>query len=452
MLTDLVMPQMGESVAEGTVTKWYVKAGDAVQKDQTVLSISTDKVDAEIPAPAAGVLTEVLVGEGTKVSIGTVLARIDSDTSAGAAKVSAPAPAVAPATPVEPPTQTAPTIVAAPPPPPPPVTAPRPAPAAASAGDDRRGFYSPLVLSIARTEGVSMDELAGIRGSGTGGRVQKKDILAYVESRKAGGATPAPAAVSAAPAAPVQVAAQPLAPAAAPPVGGADVEVVAMDTMRRAISEHMVRSVHTSPHVTSLHEVDMTRIARFREKVKAQFQAREGFNLTFTPFFVAAAARALRSFPAVNASIDGTNVLLKRRVNIGVAVALEGQGLIVPVVKSADTMNLVGLARALNDLVARARTRKLAPDDVAGGTFTITNLGSAGSLTGTPIINQPQVAIMGVGAIKKRPVVIDDAIAIREMMFLSMSYDHRWVDGMLAGRFLSAVTEHLEQMELEGHF
>ncbi|MBI4868946.1 MAG: 2-oxo acid dehydrogenase subunit E2 [Candidatus Wallbacteria bacterium] len=452
MLTDLVMPQMGESVAEGTVTKWYVKAGDAVQKDQTVLSISTDKVDAEIPAPAAGVLTEVLVGEGTKVNIGTVLARIDSDASAGAARVAAPAPAAAVAAPVETPAQAAAAIVAASPAPPPPVAAPRAAPAAAPAGDDRRGFYSPLVLSIARTEGVSMDELASIRGSGTGGRVQKKDILAYVESRKAGGTAPAPAAGSAASATATPAAPQPLAPAPAPTVHGSDVEVVAMDTMRRAISEHMVRSVHTSPHVTSLHEVDMTRIARFREKAKAQFQAREGFNLTFTPFFVAAAARALRSFPAVNASIDGTNVLLKRRINIGVAVALEGQGLIVPVVKSADTMNLVGLARALNDLVARARTRKLAPDDVAGGTFTITNLGSAGSLTGTPIINQPQVAIMGVGAIKKRPVVIDDAIAIREMMFLSMSYDHRWVDGMLAGRFLSAVTEQLEQMELEGHF
>ncbi|MBI3890841.1 MAG: 2-oxo acid dehydrogenase subunit E2 [Candidatus Wallbacteria bacterium] len=445
MITDLVMPQMGESVAEGTVTKWYVKAGEAVQKDQTVLSISTDKVDAEIPAPVAGVVSEILIGEGSKVNIGTVLARIDSEASPGAAAPkpaakAVPAPAATPAeAPPSPAPAPAPAVVSKPAAP-----APPSAPATRAASGERRGFYSPLVLSIARVENLTMEELASIAGSGTGGRVQKKDVLAFVEARKAG-TSRAPAAPQ-----PQSSADSASAPASAPVAAGPDVEIQAMDGMRRAIAEHMVRSVHTSPHVTSLHEVDMTRIARFREKMKAQFQAREGYNLTFTPFFVAAAARALRSFPAVNASIEGTNILLRKRINIGVAVALEGQGLIVPVVKSADTMNLVGLARAVNDLVTRSRARKLVPDDVAGGTFTITNLGSAGSLTGTPIINQPQVAIMGVGAIKKRPVVIDDAIAIREMMFLSMSYDHRWVDGMLAGRFLSAVTENLEKMELEG--
>jgi 2-oxoglutarate dehydrogenase E2 component (dihydrolipoamide succinyltransferase) len=454
MKTELVMPQMGESVAEGTVSKWYIKLGEAVQKDQTVLSISTDKVDAEIPAPAAGVLAEVLVQEGEKVSIGTVLARIDSEATAGA---SAPVETAAPAVAEPPPAQAvgaavpqaAPMPAAPEPPRAPAPTGPAQAPARqATAQGDRSGFYSPLVLSIARVENVTPQELATISGSGAGGRVQKKDLLAFVESRRGGpaptvAALPAPAPVSPRPSSPAQ------APAAGVPAG-ADVEVVQMDSMRRAIAEHMVRSVQTSPHVTSLHEVDMTRIARFLQQAGQRFEAREGFKLTYTPFFVQAAARALRAHPKVNASVEGTTVHLKRRINLGVAVALEDGGLIVPVVKGADTMNLVGLARAVRDLVVRARTRKLSPDDVAGGTFTITNLGSAGTLTGTPIINQPQVAILGVGVVKKRPVVIDDAIAIREMMILSMSYDHRWIDGMLAGQFLSTVTRDLESMELEG--
>ncbi len=452
MKTELVMPQMGESVAEGTVSKWYVKLGEAVRKDQTVLSISTDKVDAEIPAPAAGVLAEVLVGEGEKVNIGTVLARIDSEASATTA---ATAETAAPPSPAAPEPPMAPATVAAPPSPPAPPATPRaPAPAPqATAGGARSGFYSPLVLSIARVENVTPEELASIAGSGAGGRIQKKDILAFVEARRGGQARPAAApaasAISAAAPAPLRPSG-PAPSAAAPAPTGPDVEVVQMDTMRRAIAEHMVRSVHTSPHVTSLHEVDMTRIARFLQQAGQKFETREGFKLTYTPFFVQAAARALRAHPKLNASIEGTTVQLKRRINLGVAVALEDGGLIVPVVKGADTMNLVGLARAVRDLVVRARTRKLSPDDVAGGTFTITNLGSAGTLTGTPIINQPQVAIMGVGVVKKRPVVIDDAIAIREMMLLSMSYDHRWVDGMLAGQFLSTVTRDLETMELEG--
>ncbi len=446
MPTDLVMPQMGESVAEGTVTKWYVQVGDSIEKDQTVLSISTDKVDAEIPAPAAGVISEILIPEGEKVSIGTVLAKIGGD-GASADSPPAPAPDPEPAAAAPEPAQAAPAPAPEAPasPPaapaaPPAATAPAapaaPAQAAGSSSADRSGFYSPLVLNIARVEGVTPQELSSIDGSGSGGRVQKRDILAFVEARKSGVTTPAAPASSAA-------------PAPAPPIpAGPDTEVVPMDSMRRAIADHMVRSVHTSPHVNSLHEVDMSRIVRARERIKNAFAAREGYKITYTTFFVAAAARALREFPRVNASVDGTNMILRKRINIGIAVALADGGLIVPVIKSADTMNLVGIARTVNDLVTRARTRKLAPDDVAGGTFTITNLGSAGSLTGTPIINQPQVAIIGVGVIKKRPVVIDDMIGIRDMMYLSMGYDHRLVDGMLAGQFLSAVTKHLETMDI----
>ncbi|MDZ7266487.1 MAG: 2-oxo acid dehydrogenase subunit E2 [candidate division KSB1 bacterium] len=442
---DMVMPQMGESIAEGTILKWLKNVGDKVERDETILEISTDKVDSEIPAPAAGVLTKILVEEGKTVAVGTPIAVIETDVTAAAegnGRAAQPA-AAAPATPA-----------AA-------VTAEAPVSVPAAGGEvmrEGRRFYSPLVREIARQENLTMAELEAIPGSGEGGRVTKRDILAYLEQRKARPAAPAPpAAVTpakpAAPApAPVVVTAKPAAPVAAPapvtlPQDQERVEIVPMDNMRRRIAEHMVMSKQTSPHVYSVSVCDLTRIVKYRERVKNEFEQREGTKLTYTPFFLAACVRAIREFPLINASIEGTNIIIKKAINLGVAVALDN-GLIVPVIKNADALNLVGLARATNDLAQRARHKQLKPDEVQGGTFSVTNMGSFGNLFGIPVINQPQVAILGIGAIRKTPVVVGDGIAIRDIVYLSLSYDHRLIDGAYGGQFLQRIVEHLEAFEL----
>ncbi len=447
MSVEMVMPRMGESITEGTILKWLKKEGDTVERDEIILEISTDKVDSEIPSPTSGVLKKILAQEGDTVEVGNVIAEIAAEGEEPAAAAE-PAPAAEeangkPAAPSPAPAAPAPAPAA---PEPVAVAAQQPAPVA----DGEKRFYSPVVRKIAAEEGVSAQELAGIPGSGASGRVTKKDILAWLENR---GKQPQPAA----PAMPAQPAPQP-APAGggmpampaqpATPAFTGETRVVEMDTMRKAIAEHMVRSVQTSPHVYSISEADMTHIVAYREAVKDEFFRREGFKLTYQPFFMYAVAKALREYPDINVSVDGTKVIYKGNINIGMAVALDA-GLIVPVAKNADMLNLLGMARMVNDLATRARSRKLKPDEVQDGTFTITNLGAFGNLYGTPIINQPQVAILGVGAIKKRVMVIDNNIAIRDMVYLSLGYDHRIIDGALGGRFLQAVVRNLETMNPE---
>jgi 2-oxoglutarate dehydrogenase E2 component (dihydrolipoamide succinyltransferase) len=445
MKTEMVMPQMGESITEATVSRWLKKVGDAVTKDEIILEISTDKVDSEIPAPASGVIVELRCSEGDVVPVKTVIAIIDSEGKGTAAPAAASAtPAAAPASApkaVEAATQ------------PQPAAAPAVAPAAAAAESISR-FYSPLVMSLAQVNNISLAELETIAGSGQGGRVNKQDIMRHLDTRAT---TPTPAQPAPAQAATPAAAARPAAPAASksrdsvPAIGEwqADgTKIIPMDAMRSAIAEHMVRSKATSPHVYSVQEVDVTNISKWRNANKKLFANTEGFNLSFTPFFLEATVRALVKFPHVNASVQDKKIILKRNVNLGCAVALENMGLIVPVIKRAEEKNFVGLARSLNDVANRARSKKLLPDDVSGGTFTVTNPGVFGTIIGTPIINQPQVAILCLGAIKKRPVVIDDAIAIREMCYLTLSYDHRIVDGMLGGQFLAFIREYLEGWDI----
>lgn len=450
MKVDMVMPKMGESITEGTILQWLKKEGDRVERDEVILEISTDKVDSEIPSPAAGVLAKILVPEGETVEVGKKIAEIETEVEAGEENgktAAAPTPAKAqpaavakePDTAPQPAVEASQTARVTPPSMPQPI-----APTRAPVEEQKKRFYSPLVRSIAAKEGITQEELDRIPGSGREGRVNKDDILAYVEARKA---APAEAKMPSAPEPAEAMPKMPLvtgAPAFMPAAG----EIIEMDNMRKAIAEHMVRSVHTSPHVYSITEADLSHLVRYREGVKEIFQQREGFKLTYTPFFIYAAARALRDFPMLNSSVDGTKIILKKEVNIGTAVALDS-GLIVPVVKNADTLNLLGIARRLNDLANRARTKKLLPDEVQGGTFTITNVGSFGNLYGTPIINQPQVAILGVGVIKKRVVVVDGGIAIRDMVYLSLGYDHRIIDGALGGRFLQRIVRYLETMDPE---
>lgn len=435
---DMVMPQMGESIAEGTILKWLKSVGDKIERDETILEISTDKVDSEIPAPATGVIAKILVEEGKTVGVGTPIAVIETDAAASgngkAEKTEAQKPAeqaVAPA---------------------PAAPEAKPEAPAESGGEvarEGKRFYSPLVREIAKQENISMAELEAVPGTGENGRVTKKDILAYVEQRQ--GKPPAPSIAPATPTVPAATpaAARPAhaAPPAAPVVYAQDrVEIVPMDNMRRRIAEHMVMSKQTSPHVYSVSMCDMTKIVNHRERVKNKFEQNEGTKLTYTPFFIDAVVRAIKDFPLINSSIEGSNVLVKKFINIGIAVALEN-GLIVPVIKSADALNLVGLARATNDLANRARSKQLKPDEVQGGTFSITNMGSFGNLFGIPVINQPQVAILGIGAIRKTPVVIGEGIAIRDMVYLSLSYDHRIIDGAYGGQFLQRVVENLEAFE-----
>jgi pyruvate dehydrogenase E2 component (dihydrolipoamide acetyltransferase) len=446
MATDVVMPQMGESIFEGTITKWLKKPGDKVERDEPLFEISTDKVDAEIPSPSAGVLKEIKVNEGQTVPIQTVVAVIDGAGSAAAAPAAAPAPAKVAAPPAP--------AVAVPAPPP----APRPAapPPAAPQRTGERIHSSPLVRRMAAEHGI---DLATVAGTGAGGRISKQDIEALIAAGGVPAAAP-PSAPAAAPARP----AMPPAPAAAPAlpaVSGGQIHVAfesavprekiyfgnytiePMSNMRVRIAEHMLASKRVSPHVYSVDEVDMTKVASLRAKAKEEFEQRYETKLTFMPFFVKATVAGLRAFPTMNASLDGTNVVLHKEINIGIAVALDG-GLIVPVVKGADEKNVLGIQRTLNDLAERARTKKLKPEEVQEGTFSITNPGVFGGLFGLPVISQPNVGILGLGAIEKRPVVINDSIAIRSMCYVSLSYDHRVVDGAIAHQFLHKVKETLE--------
>ncbi len=423
------MPKLGESIMEATILKWLKKEGDKVELDEAVLEIATDKVDSEVPTPFAGTITKILFKEGDVVQIGKAIAIIDG---AGGSTVQ---PVVEKVVQQEIKTE-APKQV---------VVEKAPETTFVSNGDR---FYSPLVLNIAREEGISMTELERIPGTGKDDRVTKSDILNYLQNR---GAVTTQAKVET-----PQVQA-PVAEKVTPVVQSASVsggnEIVEMDRMRKLIADHMVMSKKTSPHVTSYVEVDMTPIVEWRNRIKPKFEKREGQKITFTPIFIEAIAKAIKDFPGINISVDGYNIINKKDINIGMAAALPTGNLIVPVIKNADRMNLVGLTAAVNDFAHRARNNKLKPDEIQDGTFTLTNVGSFGSLMGTPIINQPQVAILAVGAIKKKPVVLEtefgDVIAIRHMMFMSMSYDHRVVDGMLGGSFLKRVADYLEGFDTE---
>lgn len=455
-IVDLVMPKMGESIMEATILKWLKQPGDPVKQDETVLEIATDKVDSEVPSTAEGVMSEILFQVNDVVPVGTVIARIR--TSAEEPVAAAPVPAPAPeAVFAQPPAETEePPVV-------PYVPAASTVPAHQLSANGNR-FYSPLVLNIAASEGVSMSELEYIPGTGSEGRVTKKDILQYVEDRKAGVAPtvkviqpqqPEPRVAVSQPA--VKEPATTATPAVEIPVSkpvtsyGDNVEIIEMDRMRRLIADHMVKSKQTSPHVTSFTEADVTNLVLWRDRVKAQFLKQEGAKITFTPLFVEAIVRCIKKYPLINSSLDADKIIVKKDINIGMATALPSGNLIVPVIRNADQLNLVGLTKQVNALADNARNGKLKPEDTQGGTFTLTNVGTFGSLMGTPIINQPQVAILAVGAIKKRPVVIEsaqgDSIAIRHMMYLSMSYDHRIIDGSLGATFLTAVARELEHFD-----
>ncbi|MBL7950154.1 MAG: 2-oxo acid dehydrogenase subunit E2 [Flavobacteriales bacterium] len=450
---DILLPKMGESVAEATIIKWLKNEGDRVEADEPIVEIATDKVDSEVPAPEAGVLLKRLVKDGDVVKVGQPIAQIGAANGAGTG-VSAPAPAAA--------SNGAPKAIplAAP--------VPSPAPTAQSGPVERTGpsgkFYSPLVRNIAQNEGVSLQELEAIAGSGQGGRVTKKDILDYLPNRgtqEAGTSavssepsTPVPAPVAAPASAPASSPkAEPQAPKVLPGEGD---ELIEMDRMRKLIADHMVMSKRTSPHVTSFVEADVTNLVLWREKVKKSFEQREGEKITFTPIFIMAIVQAIKEMPMINVQVDGYNIIKKKDINVGMAAALPSGNLIVPVIKNADRLNLVGLTKKVNDLANRARAGKLTPDEISGGTYTVTNVGTFGNVLGTPVINQPQVAIMATGAIRKKPAVIEtpqgDMIGIRHLMFLSHSYDHRVVDGALGGRFVRRVADILEGWAIDQSF
>jgi pyruvate dehydrogenase E2 component (dihydrolipoamide acetyltransferase) len=472
MSVDVVMPQMGESIFEGTITKWLKKPGDKVERDEPLFEISTDKVDAEIPSPSAGVLKEIKIAEGQTVPIQTVVAVIDG---AGGAAASAPAPAAAAAAPAPakmpapakapssaPATASAPAPAPArpaAPPPSAPSSAPLTAAASATGTGTERIHSSPLVRRMAKEHGI---DLASLEGTGAGGRITKEDMEAAISAQSAPAAAPAPAPAAAArPAPPPPPPPAPAAASSGPAVHGSqfvpalqvgvprerlyfgNYEVQPLSVMRQKIAEHMVASKHVSPHVYSVEEIDMTKVASIRAKAKEEFEKRYETKLTFMPFFVKACVAGLRAYPTLNASLDGTNIVLHKEINIGMAVALDW-GLIVPVIKGADEKNLLGIQRTLNDLAERARTKKLKPEEVQEGTFSITNPGVFGGLFGLPVISQPNVGILGLGAIEKRPVVVDDAIAIRSMCYVTLSYDHRVVDGAIAHQFLHKVKETLQ--------
>ncbi len=433
---EVVMPKLGESIIEATITKWLKSPGDTIEEDDPIVEIATDKVDSEIPSPVEGRLVEALYQEGDIVPVGKIIAIIETDPNASVE------PAVGSSA------KTVENVARD-------IEENIPVASTEVIENSSDRFYSPLVKNIAKTEGITQSELDQVPGTGKDGRVTKDDLMAYLKTRGQG----KPAAV-ASPAQAVAPAASP-APVAAPVaavkhqapaiISSAGDEIVEMDRMRRLIADHMVMSVQTSPHVTSFIEVDVTNIVKWRDRVKDDFQKREKEKITFTPIFVEAAAQALKDFPGVNASVDGYKVILRKNINIGMAAALPNGNLIVPVIKNADQKNLLGLAKDVNSLANKARTNKLDPDDIAGGTFTITNLGTFGSITGSPIINQPQVAILGVGVIKKKPVVLEteegDVIAIRHMMILSLSYDHRVVDGALGGMYLQRMQQLLESFD-----
>ncbi|QQR85578.1 MAG: 2-oxo acid dehydrogenase subunit E2 [Flavobacteriales bacterium] len=442
---EILLPKMGESVAEATIIKWLKNEGEAVKADEPIVEIATDKVDSEVPVPQDGILLKKLVNDGDVVKVGQPIAHVGTAESA-AATTSAPAKAPTAAS------NGSPKVV--------PASAPAAAHAPVAKTCASGKFYSPLVRNIAESEGVSMAELEAINGTGEGGRVTKKDLLDYLPNRGAQAASPEPRAASAplGPAAAVtssavEKAAEKPAPKLIPAPGD---ELIEMDRMRKLIADHMVMSKRTSPHVTSFVEADVTNLVLWRDKVKNAFEKREGEKLTFTPLFIMALVQAIKEMPLINVQVDGQTIIKKKDINIGMAAALPSGNLIVPVIKQADRFNLVGLAKTVNDLASRAREGKLSPDEISGGTYTLTNVGTFGNVLGTPIINQPQVAIMAAGAIKKKPAVLEtptgDVIAIRHMMFLSHSYDHRVVDGALGGRFVRRVADLLEQWPIDREF
>jgi len=439
---ELKLPKMGESVAEATITNWLKEVGDKIEADEAVLEIATDKVDSEVPSEVSGILVEQLFGKDDLVQVGQTIAIIETEGDAPTAKVTEEVSAPTEAAEIEKTIEVAKEAVAAP---------------QDFSGSDK--FFSPLVKNIAKEEGISVAELENIAGSGKDGRVTKEDIFKYIENRKSG-VVEAPKAVAQAP-----KAVETVAPVAAPvqksqqavpvSVNGGD-EIIEMDRMRKLISGYMVASVQTSAHVQSFIEVDVTNIVKWREKVKTAFEKREGEKLTFTPIMMEAVAKALKDFPGMNISVDGDYIIKKKNINLGMAAALPNGNLIVPVIKNADQLNLVGMAKAVNDLGNRAKAGKLKPDDTQGGTYTVTNVGTFGSVFGTPIINQPQVGILALGAIRKVPAVIEtpegDFIGIRQKMFLSHSYDHRVVDGALGGSFVKRVAEYLEAFDVDRDF
>jgi 2-oxoglutarate dehydrogenase E2 component (dihydrolipoamide succinyltransferase) len=419
---ELIMPKMGESIMEATILKWLKKPGDKIEQDESVLEVATDKVDTEVPSTHAGVLTEILAKEGEVVKVGSPIAVLTSEIGESVpasdpvkTKTAAKPQPVAVAVPVE--------------------------PAGSNGSVDYKSssrFYSPLVRNIAKAESISVAELETITGSGQAGRVTKKDILNYVQQRTQGGSTARPVLTQSAPMVPASI--------------SAGDEIIQMDRMRKMIAERMVDSKRISPHVTSFVEADVTSIVGWRNKYKHEYEKREGQSLTYTPIFIEAVVLAIRDYPMINVQVDGDRIIRKKDINIGMAVALPSGNLIVPVIKNADQYNLSGLAKVVNDLVVRARENKLKPDDLSGGTYTVSNVGTFGNVMGTPIIMQPQVGILAIGAIQKKPAVIEtpagDAIAIRHKMFLSHSYDHRVVDGALGGSFVRRVADYLEKFDV----
>jgi pyruvate dehydrogenase E2 component (dihydrolipoamide acetyltransferase) len=422
---EVVMPQMGESITTGTITKWHKGPGDVIELDATLLEISTDKVESEIPSPVQGKIVELLYPEGATVDVGRAIAIIEDDMNAS---VSAPAAKAAPAT-----TKTEAPVAAAP------VAAPAPV---AEEVEEGFRFYTPLVKAMAKEAGVALSELKNIKGSGAAGRVNKADLEAYIATRGSKGAAVSAKSAPAPTAAPTGV--------AQTRSNGDRVEIIAMDNMRKAIAKNMVASKQTSPHVNSIDEIDMTNLVKAREKIKNEFKKREGINLTYSHFILYAIVQALKEHPLVNASIEGDNIVIKKDINLGCAVAVPGNGLVVPVIKNAGSLNLTGIARQLDVLANKAKTKKLTMDDLSGGTYTFTNNGSFGTLIATPVILQPQVGIFCTGVIKKRVMVMDDdAIAIRSMMYGTHTYDHRLIDGELGSKFLASVKHHLETMNPE---
>ncbi|MDY0103540.1 MAG: dihydrolipoamide acetyltransferase family protein [Lentimicrobium sp.] len=438
---EVIMPKLGESIIEATITKWLKNPGDTIEEDDPIVEIATDKVDSEIPSPVEGKLVKVLFNEGDVVPVGKVIALIETEPGQETADTEEPQEnSKAENSTNEPHKNIQDEDVK---------EANAENHEAVESNSDR--FYSPLVKNIAKTEGIGQTELDKVAGSGKDGRVTKEDLMAYLKTRDKSG-TPASEKVASAPAQEKAASPQSAPKPAAPQVSaGTGDEIVEMDRMRKLIADHMVMSVQVSPHVTSYIEVDVTNIVKWRDRIKNDFQKREKEKITFTPIFVEAAAQVLKEYPGVNASVDGYKVILRKNINIGMAAALPNGNLIVPVIKNADQKNLTGLAKDVNSLANKARSNKLEPDDISGGTFTITNLGTFGSITGSPIINQPQVAILGIGVIKKKPVVLEtaegDVIAIRHMMILSLSYDHRTVDGALGGMYLQRMQQLLESFD-----
>lgn len=444
-LVDLIMPKLGESIMEATILKWHKKPGDTIAEDENLLDIATDKVDTEVPSSVAGVLEEILFKENDVVPIGAVLAKIRVGNSTVVTQAATASPIVTAQyedanivedVPYQPHSFTT--------------------PMANSINKNAPKFYSPLVINIAQQEGISLAELENIEGTGQDGRVSKKDILNYVAAKSAGNVQPTTPTVNTysqpatTPYHEVEVAQQAPQTQAITTYTG-NVEIIEMDRMRKLIAKHMVDSINTSAHVTSFAECDVTNLVLWREKVKKEFEKREGEKITYTPLFIEAIVKSIKKYPLLSSSLDGDKIIIKKDLNIGMATALPNGNLIVPVIKHADQLNLTGLTKQVNNLANGARTGKLKPDDTQGGTFTLTNVGTFGSLMGTPIINQPQVAIMAVGAIKKRPMVIEtpqgDSIAIRHMMYISLSYDHRIIDGALGSTFLNAVCKELENFD-----